>query len=144
MEMLVCVCLDAQPPSSLCMCVYEMQHALLPLMMWERPPVPQTHSSTLCSSLPLHSSLSLCLFCHSLLWGILSFYSLGCLSVSWQADRWALEGLLRDFGGSMWEYRGGYLQWTLRNLQSGVRKIWLTAAEPIQILVEKAGTLGVL
>lgn len=28
--------------------------------------------TTLCSSLPLHSSLSLCLFCHSLLWGILS------------------------------------------------------------------------
>ncbi len=123
--------------------VWEMQHALLRLMMWERPPVPQIHSSTLCSSLPLDSSLSLCLFCHSLLWGILSSIDWGIyiwgLSVSWQADGWALEGLLLDFCGSVWVYRGGYLEWTLRNLQSGARRVWLTAAEPIQISKERVG-----
>lgn len=118
--------------------VWEMQHAPLPLMMWEHPPVPQTHSSTLCSSLPLHSSLSLCLFCHSHLWGILSSIVWGVFqSLDRQTDE-----RLKDccvISVAVRENRGGYLQWTLRNLQSGARSVWLTAAEPIQISKERVG-----
>lgn len=102
---------------------------------WWCESVPQfprrTHHPLLLPSSTL-ISLSLSLLSLSSL-GDSELYSLGCLSVSWQADGWVLEGLRRDFCGSVWEYRGGYLEWTLRNLQSCAKKVWLTAAEPIQI-----------
>lgn len=131
--MYVCVSLDAQPPFQ-CVRDAACTSALDDVRASPSSPDALIHPLLILSSTLISLSLSLLSF-SSL--GDSELYSLGCLSVSWQADRWALEGLLRDFCGSVWDYRGGYLEWTLRNLQSGASRVWMTAAEPIQISKER-------